>query len=85
MSDLSNIRIDGARLWDSLMDMAKIGPTPKGGSRRLTLTDLDRAARHLFADSCGAAGLTMTVELATGLRSGAAGAVDPVDPVVGAH
>ena len=31
MSDLSNVRINGQRLWDSLMEMAKIGGTPKGG------------------------------------------------------
>ena len=30
MADLSNVRIDGARLWDSLMEMAKIGATPEG-------------------------------------------------------
>ena len=48
MSDLSNVRIDGARLWDSLMEMAKIGATPKGGVKRLTLTDLDRQSRELF-------------------------------------
>ena len=47
MADLSNIRIDGGRLWDSLMEMAKIGATPKGGCKRLTLTDLDREGRAL--------------------------------------
>ena len=57
MADLSNVRIDGARLWDSLMEMAKIGGTPKGGSKRLTLTDLDREGRELFARWCRAAGL----------------------------
>ena len=44
----SNLRIDGKRLWDSLMEMAKIGATPKGGVNRLTLTDLDRQSRDLF-------------------------------------
>jgi hypothetical protein len=28
-----NLRIDGARLWDSIMDMAKIGPEVAGGQR----------------------------------------------------
>ncbi|HVO87461.1 MAG TPA: Zn-dependent hydrolase [Casimicrobiaceae bacterium] len=37
--------INGARLWQSLMDLATIGATPKGGVCRLTLTDLDRQAR----------------------------------------
>ena len=48
MADLSNVRIDGGRLWDSLMEMARIGATAKGGCKRLTLTDLDRQARELF-------------------------------------
>ena len=48
MSDLSNVRVNGARLWDSLMEMAKIGATPKGGCKRLTLTDLDKQGRELF-------------------------------------
>ena len=41
----SPLRIDGARLWRSLMDLAQIGATPKGGVRRLALTDLDRQGR----------------------------------------
>ena len=52
MADLSNVRIDGARLWDSLMEMAKIGATPKGGCKRLTLTDLDKQGRELFTHWC---------------------------------
>ena len=44
MSSLS-LRIDGARLWRSLMDLAQIGATPKGGVRRLALTDVDRQGR----------------------------------------
>ena len=62
MADLSNVRIDGARLWDSLMEMAKIGGTPKGGVKRLTLTDLDRQSRELFRKWCEAAGCTVTVD-----------------------
>ncbi len=45
---MKNISIDGARLWDSLMEMAKIGATAKGGNCRLALTDLDREGRDLF-------------------------------------
>ena len=41
------IRVDGARLWRSLMDLAQIGATPKGGVRRLALTDLDGQGRDL--------------------------------------
>ena len=58
----TNIRIDGNRLWDSLMELAKIGATEKGGVCRLALTDLDRQARDLFQKWCTAAGCTMTVD-----------------------
>jgi N-carbamoyl-L-amino-acid hydrolase len=58
----TNLTINGARLWDSLMDLAKIGATAKGGVCRLTLTDLDKQARDLFASWCGAAGATVTVD-----------------------
>ena len=50
MADLSNVRVNGQRLWDALMEMAKIGATPKGGCKRLTLTDLDKQGRELFRD-----------------------------------
>ena len=42
------LSIDGARLWATLMDLARIGATDKGGVCRLTLTDLDRQARDRF-------------------------------------
>jgi len=47
---VSGIRIDGARLWESLMELARIGATDKGGVCRLALTDLDRQGRDLV---CG--------------------------------
>lgn len=59
---MGNLTIDGARLWDSLMEMAKIGATPKGGVCRLALSDLDRAGRQLFVDWCVAAGCTIAVD-----------------------
>jgi len=42
-----DLRIQGARLWQSLMDLAQIGATPKGGVCRLALTELDRQGRDL--------------------------------------
>ena len=62
MSATTNQRIDGQRLWDSLMDMARFGATPKGGVRRLTLTDIDRQGRDHFRAHCEAAGLTVRVD-----------------------
>ncbi|KWK06261.1 Zn-dependent hydrolase [Burkholderia stagnalis] len=56
------LEIDGARLWQSLADMARIGATPRGGVRRLALTDDDRRGRDRFAQWCRDAGLTVSVD-----------------------
>ena len=58
----SNQRINGRRLWDSLMEMAQIGATSKGGVRRLALSDLDRAGRNRFREQCEAAGLSVRID-----------------------
>ena len=58
----ANLRIDAARLWDSLGEMALIGPGVAGGCNRQTLTDADGEGRHLFAKWCKAAGMTMGVD-----------------------
>lgn len=58
----TNIPLSGTRLWDSLMEIAKIGGTAKGGSNRQTLTDLDGEGRALFQRWGEAAGLTLSVD-----------------------
>ena len=58
----SNQRIDGRRLWASLMDMAQIGATPKGGVRRLALSEVDRAGRDRFRALCEQAGLSVRID-----------------------
>src|SRR5208283_1252060 len=86
MADLSNVRVDGARLWDSLMEMAKIGATPKGGCKRLTLTDLDKQARELFRGWCEAEGCTLKVDEMGNMfarRTGEDSSLPPV--IVGSH
>ncbi|NDV85777.1 hydantoinase/carbamoylase family amidase [Aurantimonas aggregata] len=62
MSLATNLQIDGDRLWDTLMEMAKIGPGIAGGNNRQTLTDADGEGRRLFQSWCEAAGLTMGVD-----------------------
>ena len=57
-----NLRINGDRLWDSLMEMAKIGPGVAGGNNRQTLTDADAEGRALFQSWCDAAGCSMGVD-----------------------
>src|SRR5215468_10965778 len=58
----TNIRIDSDQLWQSLMELAKIGATEKGGVCRLALTDLDRQARDLFRQWGEAAGCSISVD-----------------------
>ncbi|MBV8668098.1 MAG: M20/M25/M40 family metallo-hydrolase, partial [Candidatus Eremiobacteraeota bacterium] len=58
----SNLAINSARLWDSIMETAKIGATPKGGICRLTLTDLDREVREWFRAACEQAGCSVSVD-----------------------
>ncbi|MEL6313337.1 MAG: Zn-dependent hydrolase [Pseudomonadota bacterium] len=62
MAHGKNLRIDPDRLWDSLMEMAKIGPGIAGGNNRQTLTDEDAEGRALFQSWCDEAGLTMGVD-----------------------
>ncbi|NBZ86163.1 Zn-dependent hydrolase [Stagnihabitans tardus] len=57
-----NHRINSARLWQSLEDMALIGPGVAGGCNRQTLTDADAEGRRLFQSWCEAAGMTMGVD-----------------------
>ncbi|MGJ8585585.1 MAG: Zn-dependent hydrolase [Marinosulfonomonas sp.] len=57
-----NLKINGDRLWDSLMDMAKIGPGIAGGNNRQTVTDEDGEGRALFQSWCEAAGCTMGLD-----------------------
>jgi N-carbamoyl-L-amino-acid hydrolase len=58
----TNLPLSGARLWDSLMEFARIGATPKGGCNRQTLTDLDGEARRLLQSHAEAAGATLSVD-----------------------
>jgi N-carbamoyl-L-amino-acid hydrolase len=58
----TNQRINGERLWDTLMGFAEIGATPKGGVRRLTLTEVDKRGRDRFRAECEALGLTVRVD-----------------------
>ncbi|MFB0702957.1 Zn-dependent hydrolase [Pseudomonas protegens] len=56
------LKINGQRLWASLMAMAEIGATARGGSCRLALSDEDRAGRELFAHWCTEAGMSLSVD-----------------------
>jgi len=60
--DTDTLRINGERLWQSLMDLAAIGATPKGGVCRLALSELDRQGRDRVVGWAREAGLTVTVD-----------------------
>jgi beta-ureidopropionase / N-carbamoyl-L-amino-acid hydrolase len=62
MKTVGNYRIDGARLWNALEDMALIGPGLRGGCNRQTLTDADAQGRSLFQRWCEAAGMTVSAD-----------------------
>ena len=62
MAISSNMKINSERLWDSLMEMAKIGPGIAGGNNRQTLTDDDATGRALFQRWCEEAGCTMGLD-----------------------
>ena len=80
------LTINGQRLWDSLMEMALIGATAKGGVCRLALTDLDREGRDLFVRWAKEAGCKITVDRMGNVFARRAGKDDSLDPVVtGSH
>ena len=86
MSMASNIQTDGERLWETLMEMAKIGPGVAGGNNRQTLTDEDSEGRHLFRRWCEAAGLTMSVDTMGNMFFRREGAEPDLAPVyMGSH
>ncbi|MEM1040279.1 MAG: Zn-dependent hydrolase [Pseudomonadota bacterium] len=57
-----NLRVNGDRLWDTIHEIAEIGPGIAGGSNRQTVTDEDAEGRRLFQTWCEDAGLTMGVD-----------------------
>lgn len=85
-ADIDKVRINGERLWTSLMELAQIGATPKGGVCRLTLTDLDKQGRDLVLSWAREAGMTVTIDkIGNGFmrRAGRNNALPPI--VTGSH
>jgi N-carbamoyl-L-amino-acid hydrolase len=83
---MPELHVDGERLWDTIMEMARIGATEKGGSRRLALTDLDREGRDLFVGWCRDAGCTVSVDRMGNIFARRPGTDDSLPPIVaGSH
>ncbi len=84
--EVDSIRVNGERLWASLMELAQIGATPKGGVCRLTLTDLDRQGRDLVLRWAREAGMEVTIDkIGNGFmrRAGRNNTLPPI--VTGSH
>jgi beta-ureidopropionase / N-carbamoyl-L-amino-acid hydrolase len=80
------VRIDAGRLWRSLMDMARFGATPKGGVKRLALTEIDRQGRDQFVSWAREAGLAVRWDAVGNIfarREGTDATAAPV--VIGSH
>lgn len=83
---MENIKINGDRLWNSLMEMARIGATEKGGVCRLALTDLDREGRDLFVRWCREAGCTISIDKMGNIFARRPGKNNDLPPVMtGSH
>ncbi|MGH6922758.1 MAG: Zn-dependent hydrolase, partial [Propylenella sp.] len=82
----SNLKINGERLWETIHEMAKIGPGVKGGNRRLTLTDVDKQGRDLFKSWCEKAGCRVAVDTMGNMFARREGTDSLLPPVmVGSH
>ena len=80
--------VNGDRLWDSLMTLARIGATDKGGVRRIALTDLDRQGRDLVAQWLREAGCEISVDAVGnmyGVRRSMAAQPDAPAVGIGSH
>ena len=81
-----NLKINADRLWDTIHELAEIGPGIAGGNNRQTLTDADNAGRHLFKTWCDGAGLDMSVDdMGTMFATRAGTDPDALPVYVGSH
>ncbi|MDU0113245.1 Zn-dependent hydrolase [Psychrosphaera aquimarina] len=86
MTNTPLLNINGERLWQSLMDMAQIGATKKGGCNRQALTDLDKQGRDLFITWCEDAGMTIRIDEMGNIFARRAGTQPQATPVItGSH
>jgi len=84
----ASLSIDGERLWNSLMALAEIGATPKGGVARLALTDLDRQGRDRVTGWLREAGCHVAVDPIgniVAIRPDRNGRIDAPPVAVGSH
>ncbi len=80
-----NLRVDGGRLWASLMEMAKIGGTEKGGCNRQALTAVDAEGRALFRSWCERLGCAVDTDGLGSMFARRAGLEDLPPVLIGSH
>ena len=86
LHDIQALTVNGERLWQSLMDMAQIGATPKGGVRRIALTAEDKAGRDQFVAWCTTLGLRLSIDTMGNIFARREGSDPTLPPVVsGSH
>ncbi|WPG39472.1 Zn-dependent hydrolase [Variovorax sp. EBFNA2] len=84
--DVRALRVNGQRLWDSLMQLAQLGATEKGGVCRIALTDLDRQGRDLFTRWAREAGCEVRVDAIGNIFARRAGRNNALPPITtGSH
>ena len=86
MTSKTNLSINPQRLWDSLMETALMGGTPKGGIKRLTVSDEDKRVRDWFKAECEKLGCIVEVDEVGNMFATRAGKRKDVLPIaLGSH
>ncbi len=83
---MTNLRINGERLWDTLVETSRFGGTEKGGIRRLALSEPDRDVRDWFRAAAEAVGCTVRVDAMGNMYARRPGKRDDLAPIaIGSH
>src|SRR5436190_1119121 len=86
MTAKTNLTINPQRLWDQIMETAKFGGTPKGGIKRLTLSDEDKKVRDWFKAQCQALGCTVSIDACGNMFAVRSGKRTDLPPIaMGSH
>jgi len=86
MTAKTNLTINPQRLWDAIMETAKYGATPKGGIKRLTVSDEDRRVRDWFKAQCQALGCTVSIDACGNMFAVRSGKRSDLPPIaMGSH
>ena len=83
---VTDLRVDGARLWSTLMETAAFGRTAKGGLCRLALSPEDAEVRRWFVTACEALGCAVTIDQLGNIFARRAGSSPDLPPIaIGSH